>query len=104
MRIVHGPAVFEELLNISAYIAFDNEPVAQHFLDACDETFRFLAVHPNIGVARSFRKRELREVRMWRVKGFEKYLVFYCPIPEGLKILHVVYSARDYRRLFDDET
>lgn len=102
MRIVHGDDVFEELVNLSFYIAQDNEDAAQRFLAACDETFTFLANNKNVGVTRTFRDSSLRDVRMWRVKGFEKYLVFYQPLSDGIKILHVVHSARSYNLLFED--
>ena len=104
MKVIHGSAVFEELLNLSAYIAFENENAAQRFLDACNETFRFLAEHQHTGVAQQFRSKELQAVRRWRVKGFEKYLIFYLPVTDGVKILHIVHSARDYRTLFDEDS
>jgi toxin ParE1/3/4 len=72
-------------------------------LDACDATFRFLAANRYVGAEKSFSNTELRDVRMWRVKGFEKHLVFYKPIEDGVRILHVVHSARDWTSLFDDE-
>lgn len=102
MRIVHGNDVFEELVNLSFYIAQDNEDAAQRFLAACDETFMFLANNKNVGAMRTFRDSSLKDVRMWRVKGFEKYLVFYQPLSDGIKILHVVHSARRYNLLFED--
>jgi toxin ParE1/3/4 len=101
MRIVCGEDLLDELVNLSFYIAQDNEEVAQRFLDACDETFLFLTKNKNIGVTRIFQDRSLREVRMWRVKGFEKYLIFYQPLPDGIKILHIVHSARSYNLLFE---
>jgi toxin ParE1/3/4 len=102
MRIVHGRDVFEELVNLSFYIAQDNEDAAQRFLAACDETFTFLANNKNVGATRTFRDSSLKDVRMWRVNSFEKYLVFYQPLSDGIKILHVVHSARNYNLLFED--
>jgi len=90
-------------VNISAYLAEQNEEVAQNFLNACDVTFRFLASNPHIGAEREFENPALSRVRMWRVKNFEKYLVFYTPTETGVKILHLLHSAQDYNRLFDDE-
>jgi toxin ParE1/3/4 len=101
MRIVHGKDVFEELVNLSFYIAQDNEDAAQRFLVACDETFAFLGDNKQVGATRVFRDPSLRDVRMWRVKGFEKYLIFYQPLFDGVKILHVVHSARNYDLLFE---
>lgn len=102
MRVTYDDVVFDELVNLSAYLAEDDESVAQTFLNACDVTFRFLALNPFIGSQREFINPVLREVRMWRVKGFEKYLIFYTPTKEGVRILHIFHSARDYNRIFDN--
>ena len=40
---------------------------------------------------------------MWRVKGFEKHLVFYVPVERGIKILHIIHSAVDYNRVFEND-
>jgi toxin ParE1/3/4 len=103
MRIIHNSAVLEELILLAGYIADDNEEAAQAFLDASDATFQFLAENRFTGTKKSFTNPELHDVRMWRVKGFEKHLVFYQPLKEGIRILHVIHSARDWRSLFDDE-
>ncbi len=89
-------------VNLSAYLAEDNEETAQRFLDACDVTFRFLASNPLVGSRREFNNPALLDARMWRVRSFEKYLIFYIGIEKGVRILHVFHSARDYNRLFDD--
>ena len=103
MRVTYADGVFDELVNLAGYLAEENEDLAQRFLDACDESFQFLAVNPHAGVVRQFASSELANVRMWRVKDFEKYLVFYIPTRTGVKVLHVVHSARDYFRIFDGE-
>lgn len=66
-------------------------------------TFRFLAANRHVGVEREFESSALSRVRMWRVRNFEKYLVFYVPTETGIKILHLLHSARDYNRVFDNE-
>lgn len=103
MKVTYADGVFEELVSLSYYIAEDDEEAAQRFLDACDDTFRFLADNRFIGSVRRFESVKLSEVRMWRVKGFEKYLIFYQPLEYEVKILHVFQSARDYNRVFEDE-
>jgi toxin ParE1/3/4 len=72
MKITYDEGVFEELVNLSGYLAENNEEVAHKFLDACDATFQFLAANPGIGSAWKFENPALSKVRMWRVKGFEK--------------------------------
>ena len=40
---------------------------------------------------------------MVQVKDFRKYLVFYFATDEEIRILHVIHSAMDYNRVFDEE-
>lgn len=103
MKVFYADGVFEELVSLSFYLADTDEEIAQRFFDACDETFRFLADNRLIGSQRSFESVKLADVRMWRVKGFEKYLIFYAPHETGVKILHILHSAQDYNRIFEDE-
>lgn len=103
MKVTYADGVFEELVSLSFYLAETDEETAHRFLDACDQTFLFLADNRFIGSLRKFESVKLKEVRMWRVKGFEKYLVFYEPQGDGVKILHILHSAQDYNRVFEDE-
>ena|SRR5438067_11409470 len=103
MKVTYDEGVFEELVNLSAYLAERDEEAAHAFLDACDKSFTFLATNRYVGSLRAFESPELSGVRMWRVKGFEKYLIFYCPIESGIRIVHVLHSATDYNRAFEDE-
>lgn len=103
MKVVYADGVFEELVKLSFYLAEDDEDIAQDFLNACDTTFRFLAENRFTGSIRKFKNSKLSEVRMWRVKGYKKYLIFYQPLDNGVKILHVLYSATDYNRAFENE-
>jgi hypothetical protein len=50
MKVTYADGVFEELVNLSFYLAQDDEENAQTFLNACDNTFRFLAENSLIGV------------------------------------------------------
>lgn len=103
MKITYSDEVFEELANLSFYLADRSEELAQKFLSSCDETFQFLANNKFVGSKRDFKNKELAEIRMWRVKNFEKYLIFYIPKDAGIKILHVFHSANDYNRIFENE-
>ncbi|MDQ3633755.1 MAG: type II toxin-antitoxin system RelE/ParE family toxin [Acidobacteriota bacterium] len=103
MKVTYSDEVFEELANLSFYLADRSEKLAQKFLNSCDETFQFLADNKFIGSKRDFKSKKLAEIRMWRVKNFEKYLIFYIPKDDSIKILHVFHSATDYNRAFEDE-
>ena len=45
---------------------------------------------------------ELDGLRMLRIPKFEKYLVFYRPVPEGTEIIRVLHAARDIPSIFGE--
>jgi toxin ParE1/3/4 len=68
-----------DLLEIADYIAADNPEAAERFLDAAEEAFAHLAAMPSIGQTVPFRSTVVHGIRVWRVQGFERYLIFYQP-------------------------
>ncbi len=40
MKVTYAAGVFDELVNLSAYLAEEDEEIAQSFLNACDTTFQ----------------------------------------------------------------
>lgn len=72
----------------------------RHFLRACNIGIQALAQMPELGRARNFRNPRFSSVRAWPVKGFERYLIFYRPLADGIEILRVIHGARDLERLF----
>jgi plasmid stabilization system protein ParE len=36
---------------------------------------------------------------MWRVRGFEAYLIFYYPQQDGIAVERVIHASQDYRRV-----
>ena len=69
---------------------------AERFLSNADNGFGDLARHPQMGVALSLRDPKLAGLRKWRVSGFEKFLIFYLPRPDGVSILRVLHAAQDW--------
>ena len=74
--------------------------VARRFLHAANVSFQALAKMPELGAQRTFRNPRWSSVRAWPVKGFERYLIFYRPLTDGVEILRVIHGARDIERLF----
>lgn len=103
MKVTYDDGVLEELVSLSSYLAEVDEEVAYRFLDACEAAFLFLVKNPRIGSPKTFQDPALKDIRMWRVKGFGNYLIFYQSTASSVRILHVIHSAIDYNRVFDDE-
>ena len=94
-RFILSEYVEPELEAIWGYIAFDNIDAADRFLHSAYATFKALARMPGMGRPRHFSRAELRELRSFRVNGFENYLIFYRPISGGIEVFHILHGARD---------
>lgn len=70
------------------------------FLEAARETFSLLAAHPQMGWKARLKHRDLGDLRVFRVSGFEHMLILYRPLPMGVEILRVVHGSRNVRALF----
>lgn len=90
-----------DLIDIADRIACDNLEAAERFISAAESAFSFLSNTPSAGSAREFFTPELRGIRMWPIRGFENYLIFYRQISEGLEIVRVIHGARDIPAIFE---
>lgn len=78
------------------YIHDNNPAAAVRFLEAIDQTVERLVLHPLVGRLRKFRGRDLKNIRSWRVDGFENYLIFYRVTKTRLEILRIKHGAMDF--------
>ena len=95
MKISRDPAVDVEILDFAKYIARDNPAASLRFIKQCKVTFEHLAIHPYLGSRLKFKNRKLEKIRVWPVRSFKQYLIFYVPQKNEIKILHILHSARD---------
>jgi toxin ParE1/3/4 len=102
-EFIVDPCVENELCGIWHFIAQHNPDAAAHFIDAAYETFLTLATNPGIGRLRQFRSPRLRDVRSWRISGFENYLVFYRGVADGIQVNHVYHGSRDIEALLGEQ-
>lgn len=99
-RIIKPQEVKQDLRNLAATIATNNVSAARRFLDAAEKAFHRLAEMPEIGSAWESDNPKLQDLRVWPIKGFENYLIFYRPYIDRIVIVHVVHGARDVEGLF----
>ena len=99
-KCVLSEFVEPELDAIWEYIARDNIDAADRFLEAAFDTLQELARMPGMGRKRNFPQARLRDLRSFRVKGFENYLIFYSPIRDGIEVFHILHGARDLARFW----
>lgn len=80
----------------AAFLAQDDLNVGLRFFDAVESSIELLKSAPRIGRQMTINE---EDVRMWFVKGFRKYLIFYTENSSEVKIVRVIHSVRDYTRV-----
>ena len=75
--------------------------VGHRFLLAAHETFSLLAKQPEMGWDARLRHPDLKSLRVFRVKGFERMLILYLPMLDGIEVVRVVHGSRDVQALLD---
>jgi toxin ParE1/3/4 len=86
-----------DLVGHFVYLAEEaGEAVADRFLSRAEESFSLLAGQPLIGSPLTLRSPALSGMRKWRVKDFDRFLIFYMPRPDGVLIVRVLLNAQDW--------
>ena len=96
------PAAEQELKDIWAYVAKRNSDAADRLVRAAYQTFQTLAEIPFAGKKRDFSHSRLRDLRSFRISGFDHYHIFYRITGPGIYIVHIYHDARDLEVLFKE--
>ena len=91
------------MAKVQYYIAQDNLEAAVAFFEAVESTCSMLSTMPGIGSARDYRNPLFAGLRMFPLKKFENYLIFYQSTDEELLVVRVLHGARDIAALFEEE-
>ena len=90
-----------DLIEIADYIAEDNPEAAERFLNAAEATFEFIASLPSVGRTFRFQSPAAEGMRVWRVEGFERYLIVYRTVEYRIDIVRVLHTSRDFPSIFE---
>ncbi len=102
-RIVVEQAAEEDLVETAMYILQDQPVAGTRFIPAARDSFERLAEHPEIGRSYDTTHPRLQDIRLWRVRGFENYLIFYRAEEQTVFIERVLYGGRDIERLLEGD-
>jgi plasmid stabilization system protein ParE len=72
--------------------------IARSFRESAEKSFHDLAESPRMGPLK-VHEGKFAGVRMWRVTGFESFLIFYRPLKDGVAIERVIHAKQDYQRV-----
>ncbi len=99
-EIFKRPQAERDIEECFVFIAEDNLDTGVFFLVAVEESLEQLAKFPLLGKPRDFADKRFQNIRMWRVKGYEKYLIFYQAMETTIEVIRVLHGSRDIEELF----
>jgi toxin ParE1/3/4 len=98
------PAADRDLDDQAAYLATEASlETALRFYDAAGTTFGKLAGMPGLGERWPSANPRLSGLRVWRIEGFEKHLIFYRATDDGIEIVRILHGARDIDTVLEAE-
>jgi len=96
-RIVRTRQSLDDVLDIWRYIAVEkgNVSAADALVDRFEKLLTLLAEHPQIGISQDRYRLGMRSF------GSGNYVLFYEPVPSGVRLLRVLHGARRFDGMFD---
>jgi len=95
------PQAERDIEECFVYIGEDNLDIAVHFLVAVEDSIEQIGRNPFVGSPREFENSQIKNLRMWRVKNFTDYQIFYTIKEETIEIVRVLNGARDLPNIFN---
>jgi toxin ParE1/3/4 len=82
----------------------DAPDAALRFVDAVEKSVQQLSLMPEIGPPRETRNPALKGLRVYPVKDFEDFLVFYLAKGDNVRIIRVLHGKRGTDRILKKES
>ncbi len=99
LAILKRPSALRDLEECFVYIAEDDLDIATEFLIAVEDSLDQLATMPLMGKVVELDIQVLAGIRVWPVKGFKAYLIFYFASDDSIELVRVLHSSRDVEGL-----
>lgn len=97
-RIVRRPLAGADIDEVWDYIGADSLVQADAWVERLEAKLRLLAARPMMGRARDELSAGVRSM------PFERYVIFYVPLADGIDIVRVLHSARDIDAVFEPDS
>ena len=103
-RVFRRPAAWGDLVEHYVQLAETaGTIIADRFQVDAEASIADLAAHPSVGAPLALRPPELMGLRIWRVKDFEHFLIFYLPRRDGATIVRILHASQDWWRVLGIE-
>ena len=87
-KVFRTASAKSDVAAIADFIAADNPPAAERWLDEIDQTLMLIASHPQIGERVDHLAPGIRR------HSFGRYLLFYRVVDAGIELRRVIHGAR----------
>jgi toxin ParE1/3/4 len=95
-RLLRTPRADRDVEEALAYLLREaGQSPARRFLAGLEETYDLVLAHPEAGRLYSSDHPALSELRVFRVRRFDRYLVFYESSDEVVRVIRVLHGSRD---------
>ncbi|WP_332950363.1 MULTISPECIES: type II toxin-antitoxin system RelE/ParE family toxin [unclassified Microcoleus] len=95
-RLIVKNRATQDLRQQANYILVNgNARAAEQFLELAEASFAQLATIPGMGKVVRLVSSGMGEIRQWRIKDFQDYLIFYRIQDDRVEVLRVLHGARD---------
>lgn len=94
------PQAERDIEECFVFIGEDDLDIGVHFLVAVEDSIEEIGRNPFIGKQCEFKSAQLQNLRMWLVKGFSNYQIYYIVTAETIEIIRVLHGARDIDDIF----
>lgn len=81
------------------FLAAESGDSANRFIDSMRTTCDILATSPFIGAKIVALRPEHENIRVWPIRGFRRYLLFYRVTSDALEIVRLIQGAQDWQDL-----
>jgi toxin ParE1/3/4 len=95
------PSALEDVRQHIAHIGSNRPDAADRFASTVEDAFAMIAANPELGASKPMSSAALSGLRVWTMKGFRNYAIFYRFQGNAVEVLRVLHAARDWESLLD---
>lgn len=105
MKAVIRPRAHDDILRqFRWYLVEQDAPdVAFRFVEAVEASVEQLLRMPGMGARRESRNPALKGLRLWPVKEFDEFLIFYVVAKDTVRVVRILHGKRDIERILKKE-
>jgi toxin ParE1/3/4 len=106
VKAVIRPRAQDDILRQFRWYLVDQDApdAAFRFVEAVEASVEQLLRMPNMGAPRELRNPALKGLRLWPVKDFDEFFIFYVVAGDTVRVIRILHGKRDVDRILKKES